>query len=137
MKETLTTRYREVVSPFLTDGVMQEAAYKPAIDSMHTDAVLKVKSDIRPNPVLGRPVEAMDFLLSLSSSWASSSSPLLSLLLLLLPLPPLSATHLSHLSLLSLLAPLHVIFILPARPLVLPLPPLLKNARRQRHFIRQ
>ena len=132
MKETLTTRYREVVSPFLTDGVMQEAAYKPA-----TDAVLKVKSDIRPNPVLGRPVEAMDFLLSLSSSWASSSSPLLSLLLLLLPLPPLSPTHLSHLSLLSLLALLHVIFILPARPLVLPLPPLLKNARRQRHFIRQ
>ena len=55
MKETLATRYRDVVAPLLSDGVMQDAAYKPAIDKIHSDTVLSVKAALGDNPVLGRP----------------------------------------------------------------------------------
>ena len=52
MKQTIATRYRNVIAPFLEGGIMPERSYKSSIDQIHTGAVRRVIAELDPNPVL-------------------------------------------------------------------------------------
>ena len=54
MKHTLLTKYQNVVSPFLSDGILPQDNYKVAIQSIHHEAVQQVIKDLGPNPLLGK-----------------------------------------------------------------------------------
>ena len=53
MKETLRTKYRQVVEPYLVDGVLPSDIYKQTINEIHSKAVTSYISRLDPNPILG------------------------------------------------------------------------------------
>ena len=65
MKETLASRYGDIVRPFLADGssTLSRADAKTAVKTIHSNAVLKIKEELGPNPVLGvlpRPIDSSE-----------------------------------------------------------------------------
>jgi hypothetical protein len=53
LKETLSSKFLDTVSPHLSGGIMPEVSYKRAKDALHTDAVCAYLLSTGVNPVLG------------------------------------------------------------------------------------
>jgi hypothetical protein len=53
MKETLSSKFSNVVAPFLQDGIASDLTYKRTKDAIHTTALHDSISKLKPNPVLG------------------------------------------------------------------------------------
>ena len=53
MKQTLSTKHTDDIRAFLNNGVIELDSYKPALNSIHTDAVRKSIASLGPNPLLG------------------------------------------------------------------------------------
>jgi hypothetical protein len=59
MKETLSSRYMQVVEPFLQDGVIKEITYRKTLEAIHSSAVAAAISRQGPNRVLQGPAPAI------------------------------------------------------------------------------
>ena len=53
MKSTLGSKYGAVVEPFLAAGIMRPEDYRPAINSLYTDAVASSIRSLGKNHLLG------------------------------------------------------------------------------------
>ena len=60
MKHTLKSKYIDVVSPFLENGVLPEDKYKETLKEIHTAAVKQTIENLGENPILGAIPPATD-----------------------------------------------------------------------------
>ena len=75
--ETLHAAYLDSISPFLTNGIMRDVDYKPALKSLHSCAVQHSIVSLDPNRVLGvRPPKIDASELSLPRDWRCTLSQL-------------------------------------------------------------
>ena len=75
--ETLQAAYLDSISPFLTNGIMRDVDYKPALKSLHSRAVQHSIVSLDPNRVLGvHPPKIGASELSLPRDWRCTLSQL-------------------------------------------------------------